>query len=529
MTLACPDGKGMVGLLYSSSLTDSGGVPPYTFSITQGALPAGLALNSSAGAISGRPTAAGSYNFTAKVVDSKADSTTVTCGIIVGPPNHVTQITATIQPSPCLTVRNNANLPATAQQTVPGPITFQSTQATRNFNAPTTLVMLEGSAASVALKATKENPEGNVLFFVERAADDNPAIGGADEPPTLKPSGTDAATLGANQVGSFSVGAYVDVNNNGRMDPDEPPIYLNYVLAGLLRDAAINHNKPVVDSVEAHQTIAIARALNHAGTWTLMRVRSGDFDIENPNENAVYLNATVDLVGGGPDGRRGLDRVFGGWVQNKLSQNYQGFYADNHVTKGVSASNPPNNPPGCAAPRNTCIFTPGSPAPVLVDPPFLDSGRDNAGTGGNTSTLGTSRIRSRTPLARGSRIAIDAVDSPGRSYARFDPGFPASSLRSVDYGLNFITYLAFWTNATANIGATGDAADRLYSIGHIAPWSIRGSWSISPEGAATVTGARPAVRADGGSSQEGELKQAASRMEVCAPSGLRLLALDARN
>lgn len=52
-----PSANGTVGVLYSASFTATGGTSPYTFAITSGALPAGLTLNASTGAITGTPTA----------------------------------------------------------------------------------------------------------------------------------------------------------------------------------------------------------------------------------------------------------------------------------------------------------------------------------------------------------------------------------------------------------------------------------------------------------------------------------------
>ncbi len=78
--------NGAVGSGYTSTLNATGGVTPYTWSITTGSLPAGLALNASSGAITGTPAtgSAGAYPITVKVTDagtpqqSQTFSTTIT-------------------------------------------------------------------------------------------------------------------------------------------------------------------------------------------------------------------------------------------------------------------------------------------------------------------------------------------------------------------------------------------------------------------------------------------------------------------
>ena len=60
-----------VGVPYSQTLTATGGTTPYTFTLTTGALPPGVNLNAG-GALSGTPTAAGPYNFTAQASDANA-------------------------------------------------------------------------------------------------------------------------------------------------------------------------------------------------------------------------------------------------------------------------------------------------------------------------------------------------------------------------------------------------------------------------------------------------------------------------
>ena len=70
---------GTVGTSYQGQLVATGGSPPLVWTITAGALPAGLALSPSTGAISGTPTATpGSYSFTVQVADTSSPPETST-------------------------------------------------------------------------------------------------------------------------------------------------------------------------------------------------------------------------------------------------------------------------------------------------------------------------------------------------------------------------------------------------------------------------------------------------------------------
>lgn len=78
ITLLCPlTNTARVGESFSTFMQVSGGIAPYTFVITLGALPPGLVLNSLTGQISGIPSVAGSYSFTVQVTDSLGNSATV--------------------------------------------------------------------------------------------------------------------------------------------------------------------------------------------------------------------------------------------------------------------------------------------------------------------------------------------------------------------------------------------------------------------------------------------------------------------
>jgi hypothetical protein len=100
LSLECvSNNEGTVGTPFSGALTASGGAAPYTFSIASGSLPAGLSLNPATGVISGTPSAAGTFNFTARVEDSTggaAQSATVDCSItIASAPSACVQTTLT--------------------------------------------------------------------------------------------------------------------------------------------------------------------------------------------------------------------------------------------------------------------------------------------------------------------------------------------------------------------------------------------------------------------------------------------------
>jgi hypothetical protein len=74
--------QGQENEIYQTSFSATGGTQPYTWSITAGSLPSGLAMNA-AGNLSGTPTAVGTSNFTVQVADTSGKKTSGQFGITI--------------------------------------------------------------------------------------------------------------------------------------------------------------------------------------------------------------------------------------------------------------------------------------------------------------------------------------------------------------------------------------------------------------------------------------------------------------
>ena len=86
-TTALPNGE--VGAAYSRALAAAAGTTPFTWSISGGALPAGLTLGPATGVISGTPTASGTSNFTVRVVDAFGVAATRNLSLAISSPVSV--------------------------------------------------------------------------------------------------------------------------------------------------------------------------------------------------------------------------------------------------------------------------------------------------------------------------------------------------------------------------------------------------------------------------------------------------------
>ncbi|MBB3226605.1 outer membrane autotransporter protein [Luteibacter sp. Sphag1AF] len=87
-----PVPAGAAGQAYSHTFPVSGGVAPYHFAISSGALPSGVTLNLTTGVLSGTPTMSGTFPFSITVTDSDSTSPNQSTGnftLAVAGPNIV--------------------------------------------------------------------------------------------------------------------------------------------------------------------------------------------------------------------------------------------------------------------------------------------------------------------------------------------------------------------------------------------------------------------------------------------------------
>ena len=322
--------------------------------------------------------------------------------------------------------------------------------------------------------------------------------GNTKDPALVTQDGADElkATMNASAVGSFHIHPYIDQNGSNRFDFDnnkgeridrEPFLCLNLVL---VRVEGVRN-----DSVAQPANASVVPPAPTSATG--VRVNSGAWA---PATSAAYSKATVKVIGGGEDGRRGLDQVFGGWGQ--------------HIgPTGTSASAPPGLdifaryrnqgpvappalPPAPTFHQQFFIFTrsgpagttfgPGGAAPVVEAAPVLDVtplGAGADGVGGDSCTGQWGGHGSKTPIAKnnksiGQEWVVDTLDSPGVGLGATHPNFPAppggtSVLIEFRFSIDFRVDLLFWTNRGKVSTNSADPAPRLYSSVQTNNWAVR--------------------------------------------------------
>ena len=392
-----------------------------------------------------------------------------------------TQIKAIIKGTPA-TPANPAWAPAPAPHPgFPVPVNHEMTvsSASEDFTVNQPLPLVRNAQPDIALELTATPPNLPISWDVVRNPRDHATLGGAADKPSLSadPGGNRyKQLLNANNKGSFHVRPFIDCNGSGTFEDREPSIPLNLILF----DAVVAADRSVANPGAATESINAARAGVSTGSWPAgAGITAADLAAA-----AMAFDLDVDVTGGGPDGKLGLDYLFCGLSNNQWVEHADGAYLDAvavpnaiHSLKSVYASNFPN------AARQ---FNPGDPAPVLFNMPLLDSGRYPAGQGGlggDAAVMSGSNAHTLAAVqpALGERRTIQCVDSPSNPFPRFHPVNAAAVLQLFKIDWQFVGNFVLWTELNKTRGSGGGSAlrpaDRVYSVVRTQTWSTKGEWT----------------------------------------------------
>jgi hypothetical protein len=397
-----------------------------------------------------------------------------------------------------------------------------------SYAANPPIVLIENSIAAgtpIALSVVVKPDKVPVLWSALR--DTRPAAaaeGGGDAADVIAPQGPAPkalpsltqlaadplkATLLTDAAGSFRVRAYVDGNDNKAFDRDpvaetsfsaEPFILMNYVMVrviGVSNTSVGNNGANLAFTQAGTATPPVGNQPVQVVTGTMASGATA----------AMHNIATVNVIGGGSDGLRGLNRVFSAWLQNMqrtagsrspvdcfdLGADYEQTVlgvVQRHQQFWMAAKPPLQT------------YLPGGAAPVRLPFPMLDvTAFANAGQGGvlpcgmgapGPNALAKVAIPPAAPggtAPHGQQWTVEMWDIPGiGTFPNTHPGFPAAQMVRFTHNDDFRSDLVFWTNnnpAAAPLGmptpgiinAPGsgppDPACCLYATVQTNTWNVR--------------------------------------------------------
>ena len=173
--------NGFVGAAYSQTVTATGGLAPYAWSVSSGTLPSGLSLNPSTGEISGTPTTSGSRAFTVQAQDANLSTANASLSITINAARPDLVVTALSGPTSgtkgtkitiTATVRNQGQASATSSTlsfylSVDGTITTSDIKlGDKGINS-----LSAGSSQNVNVSYTIPSTTATGTYFIGAIAD----------------------------------------------------------------------------------------------------------------------------------------------------------------------------------------------------------------------------------------------------------------------------------------------------------------------------------------------------------------------
>lgn len=353
---------------------------------------------------------------------------------------------------------------------LPADYAFTTNSLSPSFAVNVPLVMMRNAQPDVKLDVTSSPAGVPIRWQAIRNSKDHATLGGAGAVPAVATATGSSTKVNMNASGSFRVRAYIDCNGSNKYEDEidlEPSIPLNLILA----------NATMVTDNSAANAAFLSATAAAAG---LVQVDNGEW---NAGQGCISMSLVAKVTGGGVDGKLGLDQVFAGLVNNLALVNISAIYRDASVTPNkdhpLVVRYVSNGSAGSGTFRGRPLFRPGDPAPTPLAWPVLDTGKTNAGTGGDLATMRRSATAVDNSPAVGQSWTITCMDAPDRGFHKIHPVVASAILRSIQYAQDFTANFCFWTNISKSSGATGDPVDRLYSVLRKVAWSVSGAWSIS--------------------------------------------------
>jgi hypothetical protein len=201
-----------LGASYSAPLAATGGVPPYTWSVTSGKLPTGLSLDAATGVISGTPAVLGTSELTVGVTDSETPPMAASQALSIVAGGCTTTITGN-HPGP-LTVGSGVTCIAGASISGPVTIPAEATVAISQSTLGGPLTSAGASTLSICASsiAGRVSVTGSTGFVLIGDAGDDGAPGCG--PDTISGPVTLSRNTAGVQLGGDTIGGPASLTGN---------------------------------------------------------------------------------------------------------------------------------------------------------------------------------------------------------------------------------------------------------------------------------------------------------------------------
>lgn len=391
------------------------------------------------------------------------------------------------------------------------PATVVRTDTTA-FDAATPTVVRE--CGNLIMEATVKPATVKLSWDVQRAADDAASLTGL---PTHADNGApNKRKVTANATGSFHVFAFVDANGSGTHGNDEDGVAVNLNMVEVKVPVGAANNQifrsPAYSNAGSSAGMLVVHSGASQGTFSIAPSIGGAYGDAEFLRQLIGFKVTVNLIGGGADQRRGVDKLTLGYNQTTTADSIVGAYVDGRTERETLFVMP--IPPANLGPGGQVVSNPA--LPTLAFSVRDTRGTANSGTGPFIISSSDANPADKKNLpAGGEQRVVRMIDTPAIAIDMRHP-VTHSALASIAGSNNFEVFLcAMSSDFNENYTAIATAAWST-TYGN---FTAAGGWAIAGAAltaAATMTVFTPAQPGD---------KVA---MERCPPNFVDVIPMDAR-